>query len=240
MRLIDNFMPLIGYVVLLRDLPAANRPPYQQVRGDIQRLLTQSNDCVRGGEASAEDYDLARFIVCAWVDEVLLASDWSDKGQWQREQLQRVYYNTTDAGVEAFEKLNQLGLEQKDVREVYYVCLSLGFRGRFINPGDEFLLDQLRSSNLKLLTGGSANAVGAPPPARAGARQESRLNTEPMTAPPDALFPEAFPAGGIQAAPDQRKFSLPYLLALAGPIVLFAVLHLVFRFSLDSVADKLF
>jgi type VI secretion system protein ImpK len=212
MRLIDSFMPLIGYVVLLRDSAATAAAPYQQVRGEIQRLMTQSEGCLKSGEVSAREYDLARFMVCAWIDEVLLASSWSEKGQWQREQLQRVLYNTMEGGVEAFEKLNQLGLEQREVREVYYVCLSLGFRGRFINPGDDFLLDQLRSSNLKLLGTGATEGE---------------------------LFPEAFPEPSEARGP-VRPSPLIFWLALGAPLLLFGVLHLVFRFSLGSVGDKLF
>jgi type VI secretion system protein ImpK len=213
MRLVDSFMPLIGYVVLVRDSAATATPPYQQVRGGIQRLLTQSETCLKSGDNSAREYDLARFMVCAWIDEVLLASSWSEKGQWQREQLQRVLYNTMEGGVEAFEKLNQLGLEQREVREVYYVCLSLGFRGRFINPGDDFLLDQLRSSNLKLLGAGATDGE---------------------------LFPEAFPEPASEARDPERPSPLTFWLALGAPLLLFGVLHLVFRFSLGSVADKLF
>jgi type VI secretion system protein ImpK len=212
MRLIDNFMPLVGYVTLLRRDPGSVE--YQQVRGEVQRLMVASEGCLRRGEAAPADYDLARFIVCAWIDEVVLGSEWGGKGQWQREQLQRLYYNTFDAGVEAFEKLNQLGLEQKEVREVYFVCLSLGFKGRFINPGDDFLLDQLRSSNLKILTG--------------------------RPAPDTVLFAEAWPVQGREAQPQGTSPSWLVAAALGGPLLLFGAMHLVFRFALFSVADKLF
>ena len=156
MRIIDCFMPLIGYVVYLRNAAPDKLPGFQQVKADVQRLLSQSETRSKEGSYSAGDYDLSRFIVCAWVDEILLGSQWAERGQWQKEQLQRVYYNTTDAGVEAFDRLNLLGLQQAEVREVYYFCLSLGFRGRFVSQGDGFLLDQLKSSNLKLLMGSPA------------------------------------------------------------------------------------
>ena len=219
MRLIDSFMPMISYVVLLRKHAVATQPPFQQVKADLQRLLGQSEACIMKGECAPADFDQARFIVCAWVDEVLLGSDWQERSQWQREQLQRVYYNTTDAGVEAFERLNQLGFDQREVREIYYVCLSLGFKGRFINQGDEFLLDQLRSSNLKILTGGFSRATS--------------LNQ-------GELFPEAFPAqvGPIPQA--KARFPVPVLVAALAPVALFAILFLVYYFSLASVSNKLF
>ena len=219
MRLIDNFMPLISYVVVLRQNVAAVQPPFQQVKGDLQRLLGQSEACLKRGEVPPGDFDQARFIVCAWVDESILGSAWQERGQWQRETLQLSYYNTSDAGVEAFERLNQLGFDQKEVREVYYVCLSLGFKGRFINQGDEFLLDQLRSSNLKIITGGGGGA-------------SSLTQGE--------LFPEAYPAQAAEIPQAKARFPIPVLAALAAPVALFAILFLIYYFSLGSVASKLF
>jgi type VI secretion system protein ImpK len=218
MRLIDNFMPLISYVVLLRKNAAAVQPPFQQVKGDLQRLLGQSEAAFRKSDIPPGDYDQARFIVCAWVDESILGSAWQERGQWQRETLQLTYYNTSDAGVEAFERLNQLGFDQKEVREVFYVCLSLGFKGRFINQGDEFLLDQLRSSNLKILTGGGGAA--------------SLTQGE--------LFPEAYPAQVAEIAQAKARFPIPVIAAVVAPVALFAILFLIYYFSLGSVANKLF
>jgi type VI secretion system protein ImpK len=219
MRLIDSFMPLIGYVVLMQENAASTQPAFLQVKADIQRLLSQSEGCVKKGLCTSDDYDQARFIVCAWVDEVLLGSNWNEKNQWQREQLQRLYYNTTDAGVEAFERLNLLGFHQKDVREVYYFCLSLGFRGRFINQGDEFLLEKLRSSNLKILT---SNPAGTPVDDRG------------------ELFPEAYPNQAAELEPQPKsRFSIAIIAALVGPLLLFCVLYLIFFFTLGSVASKL-
>ena len=84
---------------------------------------------------------------------------------------------TSDAGELFFERLNAIGPHQRDVREVYYLCLSLGFTGQYCNPGDDFMLEQLRLSNLKLLTGSS---MGVP-----------SLDKE-------SLFPDAYPTGENQ------------------------------------------
>lgn len=217
----DCFMPLIAYVAYFQQNAAARQPPFEQVKGDIQRLLSESEMCVKKGTFSQDDYDQARFMVCAWVDEAILSSAWSQKGMWQREQLQRLYYNTTDAGEEAFERLNALGFHQQDVREVYYLCLALGFKGRFIHQGDEYLLEQLKLSNLKYLLGSS---VGIPSLERA------------------ELFPEAYPANSVKLGPQRGKFrfSLVTISALAGPLLLFAVLFLIYHFTLNGIAENFF
>jgi type VI secretion system protein ImpK len=219
MHLIDSFMQLIAYVVIFQKDAIKAQQEFEPVKTDIQRLLAQSEVCVRSGHFSPEDYDLARFMVCAWIDEVILSSSWPQKNLWQREQLQRMYYNTTDAGVEAFERLNGLGFHQRDVREVYYHCLALGFKGRFIHPGDEYLLEQLKTSNLKILMGSS---VGMPSLEKSD------------------LFPEAFPAASVAIAPQQQKlrFSVVTVMAIAGPLVLFGLLYLVYYFTLSGLANK--
>ncbi|MBM4330008.1 MAG: DotU family type IV/VI secretion system protein [Deltaproteobacteria bacterium] len=219
MHLTDCFMPVIAYVVYFLKTAAVKQPPYDQVKADIFRLLGQSEDCLKKGLFSQEDYDGARFAICSWIDEAILNSSWNQKQQWQREQLQRLYYQTTEAGEEFFERLNALGPHQRDVREIYYLCLALGFAGRFCQAGDEALLEQLKTSNLKLLAGSS---VGIP----------SLERTE--------LFPEAYPAETVGISPPKQRFPFSLLTAatLVAPVILFGALFMIYRFVLKGVGEN--
>jgi len=204
MHLTDCFIDLMAYVAYFMKSAALKHPPYEQVKADISRLLSQSENCLKKGLFPQEDYDLARFAICAWVDEAILNSPWNHKNLWQREQLQRTYYHTTEAGEDFFERLNALGFHQREVREVYYLCLALGFMGRYCHPGDEVLLSQLKTSNLRMLMGSS---VGLP--------SLDRIE----------LFPEAYSHEAAAIGPKNRRFhfSLFTLLWLAGPILLFGL-----------------
>jgi type VI secretion system protein ImpK len=219
MHLTDCFIELIAYVSYFQKNVAARQPSYDQVKADIQRLLTGSEACVKKGLFPQDEYDQARFMVCAWADETILASNWTQKAVWQREPLQRIYYNTADAGEEAFERLNALGLHQREVREVYYLCLALGFKGRFIHPGDEVLLDQLKSSNLKLLVGSS---VGLPSLERG------------------ELFPGAYPVKVAEIAQPKRRLGLDAvtITALVAPVLLFCLLYILCRLFLNGIAGN--
>lgn len=219
MHLTDCFIELLGYVCSFLRTAAERQPPYSQVKADITRLLGQSEDGVRRGLFSREEYDQARFAVCAWVDEAILNSAWKDRSQWQKEQLQRLLYRTTEAGEEFFERLNAVGFQQRAVREVYYLCLALGFTGRYCGSGDDFLLGQLKTSNLKLLLGTSG---GIP-----------SLEQEP-------LFPDAYPTEEFDVGPREKRFrfSAVTVACLAGPVVLFGLLFLVYRFALSGVAEN--
>ena len=220
MRLTDCFMEMVAYVAYFIKGVSRKQPPYDDVRSNILRLLSQSETCLKDGFVSQEDFNLARFAICAWVDEAMLNSLWQEKSKWQTEQLQRLFYQTTEAGEEFFERLNNLGPHQREVREVYYLCLAMGFRGRFIHEGDEFLLGQLKTSNLKLLMGTS---LGVPSLDRG------------------ELFPEAYPAAveEMGTKPKKFRFSGLTLACLVGPVVFFFILFWIYRFVLDGVYANL-
>lgn len=220
MRISDCFMEIIAYAAFVARSEAAGQPPFEQVKATMQRLIAQSESMLEKHQFSHEDYQAARFAVFAWVDETFMASNWEGKRQWQREQLQRLYYQTADAGEHFFDRLNSLGPHQRDVREVYYLCLALGFTGQYCNPGDDFMLDQLRTSNLKLLTGSS---TGVP------------------TIENQELFPEAYPAEA-QSSPvamNTRRWSGFVLASAAAPVALGCILWVIYWFILNNIGDKL-
>jgi type VI secretion system protein ImpK len=220
MRLTDCFMGLIAYVVYFLKSAATRQPAFDKVKADIQRLIMESDECFKSGVFSQEDYDLARFAVFAWIDEAILNSSWEHRSQWQGEQLQRIYYRMADAGEIFFERLNTIGPHQRDVREVYYLCLAMGFTGRYCHEGDDYLLEQLRASNLKLLVGSS---VGLP------------------TLDKGELFPETYAIESVADASEQTRKQFPaFTIACLGfPVILFMSLYLIYRFVLSNVGEHL-
>ncbi|MDL1982816.1 MAG: DotU family type IV/VI secretion system protein [Deltaproteobacteria bacterium] len=220
MRLTDCFIELIAYAAYFLKTVAKRQPPFDQVKADIQRLISKSQESLNNGAFSQEDYNLARFAIFAWIDEAILNSSWKEKHLWQGEQLQRFYYQTADAGEIFFERLNTLGPHQRDVREIYYLCLAIGFMGRYCHEGDEYLLEQLKTSNLKLLTGSS---VGLP----------SLEKGE--------LFPEAYPVESSKmiSPKEKKRFSTFTLLCLGTPVLLYSVLFLIYRFILNNIGESL-
>jgi type VI secretion system protein ImpK len=213
-------MEVFAYVTYFLKSGETKQPAFEQIKGDVRRLLKESEEIMGRGGLPREDYEQARFAVCAWVDEAIQKSPWREKSLWLKDQLQRFYYNTTDAGEEFFDRLTVLGLHQREVREVYYLCLALGFSGRYCHPGDEYQLDQIRTSNLKLLLGSS---VGLP----------SLERTD--------LFPEAYPAtsAGLGGRGRRFRFNLMTVFCLVAPVLFFAVLYLVYRFTLDGVGENI-
>ena len=220
MRLTDCFIKLIAYVAYFLKTAATKHPPFDQVKADIQRLISESEEWLKKGAFSREDYDVARFAIFAWVDEAILSSSWKEKDRWQGEQLQRIYYHTADAGEIFYERLNAIGPHQREVREAYYLCLAMGFVGRYCHEGDDYLLEQLKTSNLKLLMGSS---VGLPSLEKGD------------------LFPEAYPAESWEVAPQKGpiRFSTFTFFCIGLPVVFYWVLFFIYRFVLNRYAETL-
>ncbi|MGA1874885.1 MAG: type IVB secretion system protein IcmH/DotU [bacterium] len=215
------FSELFAYMMYFLKTVEKRQPLFDQVKSDIHQLLSKSEHGLNQGSFSREDYDLARFALCAWIDEAILNSPWKEKAQWQKERLQHFFYHTTEAGEEFFERLNSLGPHQREVREVYYLCLTIGFTGKYCQEGDHYLLEQLKTSNLRYLTGSS---VGLPSLAR----------TE--------LFPEAYPDVATDFTPQAPKrfhFSLFSLLCLAGPVVFLVLLFIIYHCVLTGMETNI-
>lgn len=219
MHLSDCFMEVLAYLTSLLSSLETRHPPYEEVKSEIHRLLSESEEHPARGVVPREEYDAARFAVCAWIDEAILASPWADKVHWLNDRLQRFFYNTTDAGEEFFQRLTTLGLLQREVREVYYLCLALGFAGRYCHAGDEYQLEQIKTTNLKLLLG---NSLALP----------SLEGVE--------LVPEANPEGGRDAA----RLEIPAAsrpasaICLAAPLLLFCILYLIYHFTLSGIGEN--
>ncbi len=219
MRLIDCFVLLMAYVSLLLRRDPVGQADYETVRNDVRRLIGHSENCMSKGGMDHADYDMARFAVFAWIDEAVMNSDWEGRRMWQKALLQRQYYETVEAGEVFFDRLNRIGLHQRDIREVYYVCLAMGFTGQYRNEGDSVLLEGLKNENLKILTG---SALGV----------SSLSNRE--------MFPEAYAQEAVQTPPDlaKKRFSPVTVMFLAAPVILYAALYIVYRFVLSNIGQS--
>ncbi|PID40767.1 MAG: type VI secretion system protein ImpK [Proteobacteria bacterium] len=220
MRLADCFTDLLAYTTMAVQPAGSGQASFDQVNANIRRLIADSEALCKQGGFDQTDYELARFAVFAWVDETILASGWEGKNRWLGEQLQRHYYQTSDAGKLFFERLNTIGAHQIEVREVFYICLALGFVGQYCHEGDDYLLDQLRISNLKLLTGSS---MGVP-------------DVQKMT-----LFPGGYKDPDAEGAmlPRKKRFSVFTLFFIVAPLMLYGVLFFVYQFILGNIGKSL-
>jgi type VI secretion system protein ImpK len=76
----------------------------------------------------------ARYVLCTFIDEVAAATPWGGSGAWREHNLLQEFHDERDGGEKAFKLLERLGEDvaaNLDVLELFYVCIALGFEGRY-------------------------------------------------------------------------------------------------------------
>ena len=143
----DLFTPMFSYVLLFVRTTGTERS-FTTLQQDLDALLAEQERLVKRHDIPAADYDRARFAVVAWADEAIVghAHDVNRElaQSWKRSPLQKRLYGTTNAGEEFFDRLAVVPVGDTAVREIYHLCLCLGFRGRFYDESQEHKLLQLR------------------------------------------------------------------------------------------------
>jgi len=129
-RLAEIFSPC--FTLILRIRSSSQFSDAETLRQSITNVISEcEREAYRSN--SHEDVEDAKFALVAFVDETILSSDSSLKMGWMAKPLQLQLYNRFDAGEHFFEKMSTyLGDSSRiQVLEVYYLCLTLGFKGRY-------------------------------------------------------------------------------------------------------------
>ena len=116
---------------------AHDLPQPDVLRRRIATLLEEMDR--RGAEAKIPKRDLedAHYAIVAFIDEQLFRSSWSGRQQWMLEPLQLTYFNENTAGDGFFQRVEALEKERPHVLQIYYLCLALGFQGKYaVKNGD--------------------------------------------------------------------------------------------------------
>ncbi len=102
-----------------------------------QRLKDLFNRFERNAKDAGLDNDLvrhAKFALVAFTDESILGSNWSGKASWLANPIAMELFKTFNAGEEFFKYLDELRQRTRlnlEALEVYYLCLALGFKGKY-------------------------------------------------------------------------------------------------------------
>ncbi len=114
----------------------------QEFRKRVHRMLETLEEDARKAGASTPQIEEARFALIAMLDEAILNSKWPGRDAWRTLPLQLELLKINVAGEEFFKRLERLRQnpeENREVLEIYYDCLALGFEGRFKLFGREKL-----------------------------------------------------------------------------------------------------
>jgi type VI secretion system protein ImpK len=171
--LIDPAAPLLRMMMKIK---AGVVTPSNEMRYKIDGLFKKFEE--RGEQGGYKESQLrdAKFALAAFVDETVLAGGFPLREEWERYPLQLEYFREALAGNKFFERLDGLIKQgETDVVEIYYLCLLLGFKGRYhvfledqlpgvINTTAEYLRGAGRLRTRALSPHGLLNDQPAPPP----------------------------------------------------------------------------
>jgi type VI secretion system protein ImpK len=100
-----------------------------------QALAEVESTAARRGYG-AEDVHESTFAVVAFLDEVILTASGTSAVVWKGESLGQVLFGQRSAGEDFFKRLDVLRANRDshilaEILEVYYLCLLLGYEGKF-------------------------------------------------------------------------------------------------------------
>jgi type VI secretion system protein ImpK len=108
----------------------------------------------RAAGATTEKVVAARYALCTLIDETAANTPWGASGAWSQHGLLALFHNETEGGEKFFQILGRLAENpqgNRDVLELMYVCLQLGFEGRYrVVQGGQRQLDAVRQRLLEI------------------------------------------------------------------------------------------
>lgn len=122
---------------------------------DVDRLRRAMVQAVRRFETEAlatgmdtRSLRAARYALCATVDDLVLSTPWGSGSSWAQQSMTSIFHNEVTGGERFFEILDQMQQDlghHEPVVELMYLCMSLGFVGRYrVMPRGVAALSELR------------------------------------------------------------------------------------------------
>lgn len=218
-RLSDFFLPLLLEVRALSAAPDAELPEFAALQGALEAKLETALEAAAAAEYSDGACTHANFAVGAFIDEIILVSRWRGRAEWQKQGLQKKRFDTVHSGVEFYARLDSLGKEPEDlaVREVFFLCLALGFKGKHFRRDDARRIEEIKTQELAQILPGDAG------------RDLSALT----------LFPDAYGsrARDGMGAYRPRARLMPWVIGL--PLLTIIAAALFFRFRIHEAAAEI-
>ena len=147
--------PLVNAASVI--LTVSNRLRTTLEHQDIQGLQRQLIDELRQFESAAKNLLLpqeqvmsARYLLCTMLDEIVLNTPWGAASRWGQHSLLSQFHNETGGGEKCFAVLQRMlesPAQHLNVLELFYLCLSLGFQGKFkLDPRGRENLDHISNT----------------------------------------------------------------------------------------------
>lgn len=138
-RRVAGVNPLLGAASVLLALVAQLRATASHadpagLRRQLLERVGEFETLAAGAGVSAHHISAARYLLCTFLDEVVDATPWGAGGVWAEANLLQEFHDERSGGDKVFKVLDRLSQDvaaNRHLLELFYVCFSLGFEGRF-------------------------------------------------------------------------------------------------------------
>jgi len=213
--------PLVtAFAALLEIAPELERAaPPAQPQALRQRLfdsLIDARDAAVGMGIPLSRAENAAWFTAALIDDIALNTPWGGHSDWPRQPLVTQLKGDVDAGTKFFERLDELlryPNRDPQLLEIAYLCLGLGFRGKYrVQPGGgEAELLNLRMQAARVL-------------------RDREAETAPLS--PNWQ--------GVTAPDGPRRFVVPIWTVLVGAAAVVTGIYVALSMQLSSKAEQLY
>ncbi len=130
--LITSSFSLLSLVPKLRNLPFLQT--INELREKLIEEIKSFEDQALKKGVSPNQVDTAKYFLCSLIDEAVLNTPWGSESGWGHNSLSSHFFRKMLGGEEFFsniDRLKQRPAENLNLLELAYLCLSLGFEGKY-------------------------------------------------------------------------------------------------------------
>jgi type VI secretion system protein ImpK len=145
--------PLLRLVPQLR--ATAHHPDVAGLRDQLVTAMRKFEEQARANGAETHKIRGATYALATLLDETIASTPWGSSGAWAKQTLLVLFHNEAWGGEKFFQLLARLAENvpaNRDLLELLYTCLALGFEGRYrVVEDGRSQLDAVRQRLAELL-----------------------------------------------------------------------------------------
>lgn len=168
--LVDAALPLFGMVIRVRKM--TNHESIGKLYSTVRDQISALDEEIRQHGYDSATQLAYRYALCTFIDEAVMGTAWGSNSIWAERSLLSVNHSETWGGEKFFTVLSRMMMDPtryRDVLEFKYLCLCLGFKGKYglqHNQNDALqailvklhrILRELRGETPESLTDADAN-----------------------------------------------------------------------------------
>lgn len=131
--------PVFQQVIdLQQKIQRGEQPALGPQRQQIRAALDEAQYRASASSQLVHDFELAKYALVYWIDEVLVNSPWTHAMEWKQQILEWEIFQERLRADRFYEQAQVAErLAGTDPLETYFLCVALGFRGKYVDARAE-------------------------------------------------------------------------------------------------------